>query len=109
VVGTFIYDLPAFGPTALQGWSLSGILTKQSGLPFTITDGNGASLYGTSSRANFALGETAETATLSGDVRSRLNAYFNKAAFASAGTGFGTAGRNILIGPPQSNIDFSII
>jgi hypothetical protein len=109
VVGTFIYDLPAFGPTALQGWSFSGIVTRQSGLPFTITDGNGASLYGTSARANFAPGATLETATLSGDVRSRLNAYFEKAAFASAGTGFGTAGRNILIGPPQSNVDFSII
>ena len=109
LVGTFIYELPAFGPPALQGWQFSGIVTKQSGLPFTVTDGNGGALYGTGSRANWAPGATVETATLSGDVRSRLNAYFNKAAFVGSGNGFGDTGRNILIGPPQSNFDFSII
>lgn len=109
-VGTFIFDLPKFGPAALQGWQFSGIVTMQSGLPFTISDSSAATLYGvTSSRASWASGATVKTATLTGDVGSRLNKYFNTAAFTRAGTGFGNTGRNILIGPGQSNVDFSII
>jgi hypothetical protein len=49
---------------------------------------------------------------LSGDVKSRLTQYFNKAAFAPGCTNtapFGTSGRNILRGPDQRNIDLSIV
>jgi len=109
-VGTFIYDLPRFGPAALQGWQFSGILTVQSGLPISITDSSAATLYGvTTSRASWAPNATVDTATLSGNVRDRLNKYFDTAAFIRAGTGFGNVGRNILTGPGQSNVDFSII
>src|SRR5207249_10028042 len=109
LVGSFIYDLPKFGPAALQGWEFSGILTRQSGLPFSITDSTGAALYGvTSSRANWKSGATIDTVTLSGDVRTRLNRYFDISGFDKSGNEFGNTGRNILIGPGQSNVDFSI-
>lgn len=110
MIGTFILDLPKFGPTVLQGWQFSGIVTVQSGLPINITDSSAATLYGvTSARASWAPGATVNTATLSGDVRSRLNKFFDTASFVRAGTGFGNVGRNNLIGPGQSNVDFSII
>jgi len=66
-------------------------------------------LYGTSSsRASFAPGATIASVQLSGSVESRLNQYFNTAAFVRAGNGFGDSGRNILRGPAQRNIDFSV-
>jgi hypothetical protein len=110
VVGTFIGELPKFGPKALQGWQFSGIITMQTGNPFTVTDSTGAALYGvTSSRANFAPGASVSSVTLSGRAQDRLTRFFDISGFAKAGNEFGTAGRNILIAPGQANVDFSII
>src|SRR5207248_1446231 len=91
------------------GWQISGVTTVQTGSPINITDSRGASLFGsTASRASWAPGATVETATLSGSPESRLNAYFNKAAFTSAGTLWGNVGRNVLTGPGQANMDMSL-
>jgi hypothetical protein len=127
-----LYELPFFrGSTsalekALGGWQLSGIWTVQSGTPFSIIDPTSGTLYGLSGRASFAPGATAEAATLSGSTQSRLNAYFNTAAFirapsipaggttpdgfpvSAAGTVFGNTGVNILPGPGQANLDLGI-
>jgi len=59
---TYSYDLPwkheeGFSGKLLSGWTISGVTTIQDGLPFTITDSNGGSIYfgtGTNSRAQFA-------------------------------------------------------
>jgi hypothetical protein len=127
-----LYELPFYRKrtSALQkvfgGWQFSGIWTVQSGTPFSITDATAGSLYGLSGRASFAPGATAETATLSGSTQSRLNGYFNTAAFiraptipaggttpdrfpvSAAGTIFGNTGVNILQGPGQANLDLGI-
>jgi outer membrane receptor protein involved in Fe transport len=118
LVVNFGYEIPkwggrigasAFGKRVMNGWEISGVVIAQSGAPFSITDSTGATLYGTTqSRANWAAGATIETALLSGSIESRLTKYFNTAAFAKAGTGFGNTGRNILRGPRQRNLDFSI-
>ncbi len=45
-------------------------------------------------------------------MESRLGGFFNKSAFAPGCTNtapFGTSGRNILRGPDQRNVDFSIV
>jgi hypothetical protein len=74
-----------------------------------ITDSSGAAYYGTdSSRASFAPGASAATAKLSGRTEDRLTRYFNTAAFVPAGNYYGNVGRNILRGPLQRNIDFSV-
>jgi hypothetical protein len=55
---------------------------------------------------------TAKSPSLGGSVESRLGHFFNTADFAQscANTApFGTSGRNILRGPDQQNIDFSIV
>ena len=117
-VVNFSYEIPrwgfglnqsAFGKRFFAGWQLAGVAVAQSGTPFSVTDSSGAALYGTSSsRASFAPGATIASAQLSGSVESRLNRYFNTAAFVRAGNGFGDSGRNILRGPAQRNIDFSV-
>jgi hypothetical protein len=125
-------ELPFFreSSSALQkilgGWQLSGIWTMQSGTPFSIVDTTSGTLYGISGRGSFAPGATAETASLSGSTQSRLNAYFNSAAFirapaipaggttpdgfpvSAAGTIFGNTGVGILRGPGQANLDLGI-
>jgi len=118
LVVNFSYEIPkwgfgldstGFGKRVFGGWQLAGVGVMQSGTPFSVTDSTGAALYGTSSsRASFNPGATIETARLSGRTQDRLNAYFNTAAFVRAGNGFGAAGRNILRGPAQRNLDFSV-
>jgi hypothetical protein len=122
--------------TLLGGWQVAGIVTAMSGLPIDIVDAGAASLYGLNgstalARPNFAPGATAKSA------RENVPAgyYFNPAAFVrpfvaagqaipSAGgsavadascnnttvvcTDFGQVGRNILRGPRQTNVDFSV-
>lgn len=115
LVFNFVYDIPglfaswAVARRAMHGWQLSGVAVAQSGLPFNITDSSAATLFGvTTSRASFAPGATREKARKSGPAQDRLNSYFDTAAFARAGTGFGNVGRNILRGPAQRNIDISV-
>ena len=89
----------------LNDWELSGILTAQSGTPFSVLTAADAFVQ---ARANLVAGCDPN---LGGTVSSRLQKYFNTSCFTPAsGTGdFGTAGRNILRGPDQRNLDFSIM
>jgi outer membrane receptor protein involved in Fe transport len=105
----FGWNRTAFGQKFFSGWEVSGVGIAQSGTPFSITDSSGAAYFGvTGSTASYALGDTRQTAELSGSVEGRLNEYFNTAAFVKAGDYFGNAGRNILRGPWQRNVDFVV-
>lgn len=118
---SFTYDVPGYKNNALlhaisSNWELSGIVTAQSGTPLNIIDNSGGALFGGSnqstgivSRASFAPGASVQTAQGQGSVESRLNHFFNTAAFQPAGLGFGNVGRNILRGPSQRNVDFSVL
>jgi hypothetical protein len=113
-----------------EGWAFSGVVTLQSGLPFSIFDGGAGTLFGPAT--NFTTGSLAPWATLqdailSGNVSSRVNQFFNTSAFVPAtlipagglidgqfpvtgdGTIFGSLGRNILRGPDQHNFDAAFI
>jgi hypothetical protein len=85
------------------GWSLSGIYSYQTGLPFTPTYTTDMSNTGTTERPNrIASGE------LSSSNRS-ISHWFNTAAFvAPAQYTYGNSGRNILRGPAPSNVDLSL-
>ena len=118
----------------LNNWQVNGIAVFQSGLPFSIVqvpDNN------TVQRANFAPG--AANLEGGGRTQGRLNQYFNTAAFVSSAqcvavpaaqtapcggltragfapnpnfdpaAPFGNTGRNILTGPGQKNLDFSVV
>jgi hypothetical protein len=110
-----IYTVPklykgdaGFAKQVLNDWQFGAIITVQSGTPFSILTNANAFVQ---ARANFAGTCTADSATLRGSVHSRLSRYFDTSCFAAAsGVGaFGNTGRNILRGPDQRNIDFSVI
>ena len=88
---SYIYELPFgrgrhFGANTskvvnlvLGGWQFNGITTIQSGAPLGISASNTSGLGNPAERAN----TNGQSAALSGDVRSRLNRYFNTAISAS--------------------------
>ena len=114
-VASYQYTLPdfyrgdsAFAKRALNSWSLSGIVTLQSGTPFSVFGQNSAFQ---ATMADLATGRTIASAIKGGSVNSRLAAYFDPTAFTipTAFGDFGQVGRNILRGPKQINTDFSIM
>jgi hypothetical protein len=117
--GSFIYDLP-FGagqhwPTherwagaLLSGWQVSGILTLQTGRPFTprlSTDNSNTGNVGgffAHDRPNVVGNPIVENPT--------PEQFFNTAAFAIPPRyTFGNAGRNVLIGPGLSSLDVAFL
>jgi hypothetical protein len=113
-----------------NGWSMSGIVTVQSGLPFSILDSAAGTLFGPATdflTGSLAPGATLNDASRSGSVSSRVNEFFNTNAFVPApfipdgalidgkypvsggGTIFGDLGRNILRGPDQRVGDIALI
>jgi hypothetical protein len=118
---SFLWDLPWGGRTGaigkvLSGWSLSGLGTIQDGLPMTMMDQKGGTIFGLAgqSRAQLCSGVTRSDLTTSGGIGSRLNQYFNTSAFCPVsvigdGTGWGSSGVGILLGPGQANWDIGLI
>ena len=118
-VASFLYQPPDFkrGPAILQTvlahWQFSGVAVLQSGQPITVIDSTAGSVFG--NLVGFARAEcTGANPSSSGSITSRLNGYFNPAAFAPPpaigdGTGFGSCGVNILRGPDQRNLDLGIL
>jgi hypothetical protein len=119
---SYSYDLP-FGKgrryfaddgwvsTLLSGWQTLGIVTLQSGRPFTVAllpeidnSGTGRSVlgFGANDRPN-VVGDP----NLSSPSADR---WFNTAAFVFPAPGtFGNAGRNILRGPGYQNVNASLV
>ena len=143
-VVSYNYDLPVakllhgHGSTRLvNGWTVNGVSTFQSGTPITVFDGSTFTLQdldginGTNF-ATLAPGATLASAVTSGNIGSRLGSYLNLSAFtpggncvnnqnvvvpcqvngapnpAAAGAAIGNVGRNTFHGPFQQNWDLSI-
>jgi hypothetical protein len=136
---SYLWDLPGpnsqaksnAGQWLLSNWQVAGIMVAMSGLPIDIVDTGAGSLYGLSNgsvalaRPNWAPGATLSTAM----SNIPEGYFFNPFAFvrptvpakqmipssngtASAdatGTDIGNVGRNVLRGPPQTNVDFSVL
>jgi hypothetical protein len=97
------------GSRVFGGYEFSGTGIIQSGLPITINNSGGATYYGTdTSRASFVPGATVQTAILHGSPETRLNQYFNTAAFTGSGTTYGNTSRNMLTGPINRDFDLSL-
>ncbi len=134
---SYIWDLPrptfaarsTLGRLLFRYWQVAGIITAMSGLPIDISDSNAGSFYfgrdNGLSRPNWAPGDDRSTATsniprgyffnpfafarpivLAGQLIPSSN---GTATAAATGTDFGTVGRNVLRGPKQTNVDFSVI
>jgi Carboxypeptidase regulatory-like domain len=129
LVTSAVYDLPAFAGSSkfvksvLGGWETSGVITLQSGAPFTVFDPAGGTAYNLaspSSTAAFNPGFGCGNAPSSGSIHSRLANWVNPAAytsdpFAPLSTGgnsdatvYGNTPRNCIIGPPQKNVDLTL-
>ena len=116
----YIYELPffdkqrGFAGKVLGGWQASGIVTYQTGLPFTPTysgyDPAGLGLLGPSpsgGRPNVIAGQDANAGPRT------FQQWFNTAAFQSSNPTSapavpGNAGRSVIEGPPTFRVDFSM-
>jgi hypothetical protein len=126
-ITSFVYILPFFSHrqgilrNVLADWQVNGVLTLQSGVPFTVFDSAGGTAYGLSTpnlvTANLAPGFTCSNALTPGSVGRHLNQYINPSAFQpvpvvpnspDGSTGFGDSSRNCLRGPSQKNLDFAV-
>lgn len=85
----------------LGGWQLGGIVTLQSGLPFTVTTGRDIANIGTTTLPDRLASGRLDKPT--------IDRWFDAAAFANpAAFTFGTAGINILRGDGYQNLDLSL-
>jgi hypothetical protein len=96
------------GAAIAGGWQLNGILSRESGLPFTVASaGTSVNSPGNSQTAEQVL----PNVTISGGHGIGANgaSYFNPAAFAPVTTvSFGNSGRDILRGPGVFNTNASM-
>src|SRR5260370_5358237 len=89
---------------ALGGWQLNGILTLQSGLPFSVTAGTDRSLVGVG--ADRADGNGAAHTFNASDRSAKIQKFFDTSVFALPPLGtFGTASRQFLFCPRVVNFD----
>lgn len=112
---SWLYDLP-FGrgraylsgisrpvDAILGGWQINGIYTRRTGSPFTVTQPGDFPNVGDGSPRPDEIGKPNETPNRS------IDHWFNTDAFAPAPRfRWGSAGRNIAIGPGINNWDFSV-
>ena len=114
LIASGTYDVPKLyhgsGATKYlaNGWQFGTIITFQSGVPFSIIGYDSAFAY---TYSDLVPGRTISSAKGSGRPESRLGQYFDTTAFqlpAEYTTDFGNL-RNVLVGPPQKNMDFSIV
>lgn len=131
--GSFVYDLPferwahgkAWSQRALNNWQAGGIVTAQSGSPFTVVlagaPAASAAAFGNPARPNlvgspFSAGTVAANPSCTAPEQVRTPAaWFNSCAFVTPPAGlfpgtneFGNEGRNVLTGPGYTNLDFGL-
>jgi len=116
----FLGDASGILETILGGWEVNGILTLQTGAPFTVvlsSNFNESLSFVRSDRPNivgdpFKPGSVAANPTctpLQPDVVRDPAKWFNPCAFLVAPRGsFGNLGRNALVGPTLKNLDFGV-
>jgi hypothetical protein len=132
----YSWDLPFGHENGLRGklmngWALSGVTIIQDGVPLTVSDSRGGSVYGfgpgsgETATAEFCAGGTAYTAGSSGSDKQRLGGlnggpgWFNPATFKSTctepaigsdgSTGYGNSPIGVILGPGQFNWDMSLV
>jgi hypothetical protein len=109
-VFNYIYSFPSFRnewaalpEKVAGGWQISGIVTAQSGQPFSVLTGLNQSSTG--------LGD--DRPDLVGNPNNgpkTVQQYFNTSAFVlNAPLTFGDAGRNIVAGPGYTDVDFALM
>lgn len=109
---SFLAEIPGkysngFANALLGGWNLTGILTMQSGAPFTVFSGVDNARSGTGGQFADQVGDP----SLPGNRTraERITQWFNTAAFTTNALGtFGNAGRNTLTGPAYTSLNLGL-
>ena len=114
LVDSFVWQIPDAGHAAgsqlasaiLGHWQAGGIVTLQSGSPFSIYSTDDAVAGAGTANAD-VIGQVQLPSSRSRGVR--IAEYFNTSAVTQAAPGtYGTLGRNALVGPGLANVDFSM-
>ena len=111
---------PGIANRILANWKFSGILTLQSGQPFTVNRGVDQSMTGTIGLGTIDRPNLVGNPNVGGAVAGNPGCsapaqvhtvadWFNPCAFVAAPGQFGNAGRNFLIGPDFKDVDFSVL
>jgi len=123
LVVSYSYDIPVGKSSFMQnqffrGWAVSGIVTYQNGLPFSVTDSTSGGAYGGGTGTGIFNCANPQAAYTGGSTTAQLAHYLNIACFSTAAnvpnsagsgaTGYGTTPRNAFRGPFQQNWDFSV-
>jgi hypothetical protein len=97
----FLSHLSRVEDAVLGGWQFNGILTLRSGQPFTVVMSSDIANVGGTTWAN-AVGNP-------NHGPQTIYKWFNTSAFvAPAQYTFGNEGRDMVVGPPVNNLDFSL-
>ncbi|MGH9353211.1 MAG: hypothetical protein ACRD2G_13800, partial [Terriglobia bacterium] len=113
-VASYVWNLPMLQGSrsllrnSLGGWETTGIVTLQSGFPFSVLSGVDNSRSGDGiDYADLVGNPDLSTSRSTGQL---IREYFNTAAFAPNALGtFGTAPRNLLRGPDYADFDFGLM
>ena len=104
-----IYELPFVQNQFVKGWRLSGVVTAQTGNPFTIFDGfdqTGSGVVGKNAPGHPNLIAGGNQNPILGDV----NGWFDVNQFALNPVGtFGNLGRNTAIAPGLTNVNAALL
>jgi len=100
LVASAIYELPFTGNRIKEGWQFAAIVQSQSGNPVNIITTN-STVNGV---ANTLRPDVAGPVGIFGPV----DRWFDTSAFTPVAR-FGNLGRNVIIGPGFSNVDFSLL
>ncbi len=99
----FLGSMPRAGDLILGGWQVNSIYTARTGSPFTVTQSGDAPNVGDGSGRPDLIGNA------NGTTNRNIDRFFNTDAFRAADRfRWGTAGRNVVIGPGINNWDFSL-
>ena len=104
-----VYGLPFRGNRLVEGWQLSLIETLQSGNPINFHTTN-SSVTGLATLRPNVNGSSIPTGySPSRNGAATFVSYVSSASFSDPGNAFGNLGRNVVIGPGFSNLDFSLV
>jgi len=100
-----LVNLPFHGNRLIEGWQVSGIVTWNTGLPLSVSDGFDLTGYGyvsTAARPNYVSGCKVDVG--------QVNKWFDPNCFTPQAPGtLGNAGRNLIIGPGLADVDLAVI
>jgi Carboxypeptidase regulatory-like domain/TonB dependent receptor len=100
VVVSSIYELPFEGNQLVEGWQIAAIMQSQSGNPVNVVTSNSTVNGVVNTLRPNVMGPIKTIGT--------ADRWFDTSVFTSNG-GFGSLGRNVIIGPGFTNMDFSVI